>query len=380
MYRKLFVLIVLALLVAACGTPPPSGEALRVTEYSPANGEDNVPLDATVRVTFNQAVPESSLTAANFMLTSGTGDDVTQVAGTRTYVAATNTAVFTPDADLEPGTTYTATVSEDVAVAPGRTLPAAVSWSFTTVEADETVPPLTFEDSTPVEREFTATISEDVEAVSIPAPVLASEGQGELTWSITPINGLPPVFNVTEDPAGDAVPYALSLNTENGDITGRTGTPGVYRFRLNVSDEAEQTAYVEYVLTFDLEVEYVDPDDAFDFATQTVVHEMRAGSDDPTAEDALRVVVPGNTVRISGVPDTEWLDDAFLANMTFTIDREDVFTINARDGTISHMPGAVAGTYDVTVTATYTYGLSEESEELFVEDIYEMTIQLTDPD
>ena len=54
------------------------------------------------------------------------------VPGTVTYVPATNTATFTPTANLLPSTQYTATINTSAQSASGNALASNYVWSFTT--------------------------------------------------------------------------------------------------------------------------------------------------------------------------------------------------------------------------------------------------------
>lgn len=139
MVRKLVVLFVISLLVAACNPPSPSAP-LRVNARVPAANAVDVPLDATVSVTFNQAVNASTVVADNFTLTSGADDALVEVPGDVAYDAASHTATFTPADPLLPATVYTATVTTDVTTADGRSLSGDLVWSFTTVDPTEPEP------------------------------------------------------------------------------------------------------------------------------------------------------------------------------------------------------------------------------------------------
>ncbi len=131
MLKRLSIIpLLVALLVVACDQKPPVTK-LAVTMRAPAAGATNVPLDAAVSATFNVAVKPASLDD-NFTLSQGD----TAVAGTVTYDPTSRTATFTPDAALDPFTSYTATLGANVESTAGSRLGAASSWSFTTADAD----------------------------------------------------------------------------------------------------------------------------------------------------------------------------------------------------------------------------------------------------
>jgi hypothetical protein len=105
-----------------------------VTLTFPGDGDMEVTLNSAVTVTFDEAMDPLTITTATFTLTDG----VTAVPGTVAYTLITHIAIFTPDSDLDPGTTYTATITDAAAdmagnhlVVPAMGLPPN-SWTFTT--------------------------------------------------------------------------------------------------------------------------------------------------------------------------------------------------------------------------------------------------------
>jgi hypothetical protein len=64
------------------------------------------------------------------------------VAGTVTYVAATNTVTFAPNANLLPSTLYTATIDTSAQSAGGQALAGNDVWSFTTGKTSNTTSPI----------------------------------------------------------------------------------------------------------------------------------------------------------------------------------------------------------------------------------------------
>jgi hypothetical protein len=113
-----------------------TGFAPVVISTVPANGATNVPLNQRITATFNQAMNAASITAAGtFSVVAAAGGTAvagTAVPGTVTYVAAANTAIFTPTASLAASQPYTATISVAVQSASGIPLAAPFSWGFTT--------------------------------------------------------------------------------------------------------------------------------------------------------------------------------------------------------------------------------------------------------
>lgn len=107
--------------VTTVDTTPPS-----VTGTQPANGATSVPINATPMATFSKAVQPATI---SFVLKDPLNNPV---AGNVGYNGGTNTATFTPSANLGYGKTYTATVSgaRDLS---GIQMTAPYTWSFTTL-------------------------------------------------------------------------------------------------------------------------------------------------------------------------------------------------------------------------------------------------------
>jgi len=129
--RLLLLLLALAL---ACGcyddkTPPvaPDTTPPQVTSTNPADGDSSVSLSAVIRADFSEEIDRWTLTGSSFTILPAVGGSVAY--GNRT-------AVFTPSAQLELGTTYTATITDTVTDLAGNHLNSNVSWSFTTTFGD----------------------------------------------------------------------------------------------------------------------------------------------------------------------------------------------------------------------------------------------------
>ena len=120
--RKLNKICLLATLViffaAGCGDPdknvasaPPTSPVVppTVVSVTPPNGTTLVcPNTAVITATFSNAMNPASINTSTFTLTGPAG---ASVAGTVTYVVATQIATFTPSAVLAPSTTFTATIT-----------------------------------------------------------------------------------------------------------------------------------------------------------------------------------------------------------------------------------------------------------------------------
>ncbi len=107
-------------------TLPPS-----ILEVSPAHGSDSVSLDATITVTFNQAMDTASVEEAFVLVEQSAG----RVSGSFAWNEAQTTFTFTPDERLRLDGFYTARVDADVARGANGVTPLSqsMSWNFVTV-------------------------------------------------------------------------------------------------------------------------------------------------------------------------------------------------------------------------------------------------------
>ncbi|MDZ7827661.1 MAG: Ig-like domain-containing protein [Gammaproteobacteria bacterium] len=111
-------------------TEPPT------TDPGPTTG---VPTNTAVTAAFSEDMDPLTITDATFTLTCGL--PCVSPTGDVSYDVASRTAIFTPDAELESGTTYTATVESDATDLAGNDLagnqgpagdPSDYIWTFTT--------------------------------------------------------------------------------------------------------------------------------------------------------------------------------------------------------------------------------------------------------
>ncbi len=217
------------------GDPAAPQTAPTVTSVTPPN--DNVaicPDTAVITATFSKAMNPATITSLTFTLNAGT----TSVAGTATYIAATDIATFTPKASLAPNTTFTATITTGVADTFGNTLESSYVWTFTTSAAcaAPTVPVLastcTFgilAGSTVTNVTGTATTVNSNVGVWPGSAVTGFGPPASITGTIdaddavaqTAQGDLTTAYNNAAGAAGGAVLTA--------DIGGQTLPPGVYR-------------------------------------------------------------------------------------------------------------------------------------------------------
>jgi len=93
---------------------------------SPSSGATGILRDATISITFSEAMDTTTITTSTFTVDNGVTDDNLTI----DFSNANKTATFTPSAYLTPGTTYTVTISSTVTDVAGNSF-AGTSWSFT---------------------------------------------------------------------------------------------------------------------------------------------------------------------------------------------------------------------------------------------------------
>ena len=126
-----FLLLIVA---TGCGDPDKTGgnpglTAPTVSAVAPVAGSVGACINTTVSARFSKAMNPATITVATFTLTGPNG---TALAGQIAYDATSNTATFTPSANLAPSTLYNAQISTQVRDAFGNDLANAMVWSFTT--------------------------------------------------------------------------------------------------------------------------------------------------------------------------------------------------------------------------------------------------------
>lgn len=146
-----------------------------VTSTIPANGAANVPLNQKITATFNQAMNPATITAAGTFTVAVAGGGAA-VAGTVTYVAGANTAIFTPTMNLAPTTVYTAMITTAAQSVGGIPLAANHSWTFSTgIAINSTAPtviatvPIADAIDVPTNTMVTATFSKAMDPSTITA-------------------------------------------------------------------------------------------------------------------------------------------------------------------------------------------------------------------
>ena len=127
------LLIALVGLLAACSqATPPTAEPLQVVNHVPGAGATDVPVDVAVVVEFDGPLDADELFKPIRVTNGGA-----VVEGALSYDQGSNALVFVPEADLDHGAEYEVTVSATVTGLSGASLRDAVTWTFTTVAADD---------------------------------------------------------------------------------------------------------------------------------------------------------------------------------------------------------------------------------------------------
>jgi hypothetical protein len=166
-----------------------TGTIPAVVSAAPLNGAINVPINQKIIATFSEAMNPATITAAGTFTVAVAGVGGAAVPGTVTYVAAANTAMFAPTANLLPSTQYTATVHTAAQSSAGNALASNDVWSFTTgTAASLTAPtvsitaPASGAAAIPTNQKITASFSE----VMDPATITAA---GTFTVAVAGIGG-----------------------------------------------------------------------------------------------------------------------------------------------------------------------------------------------
>ena len=125
--------------------------------FSPADGQENVPLETSVKITFSEPLDVTTVTADNLILTGPGGP----VSGTLSLSSGNRQVNFRPGSPLTGNTTYTFTAFSGISDLAGYNLEDIFVLSFTTL--DTTPPP------PPPAGNITATIPDETGRTTITA-------------------------------------------------------------------------------------------------------------------------------------------------------------------------------------------------------------------
>jgi hypothetical protein len=182
----------------------------QVTSTNPASGAVNVPLNQKITATFNEPMAGSTITPVGvFSVAMTTGG--APVTGTVTYDTASNTAIFTPSADLAASTQFTATITTAAQDPAGKALASNYVWSFTTGTVATAVAPTVLSTdpisgaiNVPRNQKVAATFSEPMDPATISAV-------GTFTVVVT-LGGAPVPGTVTYDAPSNTAIFTPTAN------------------------------------------------------------------------------------------------------------------------------------------------------------------------
>ena len=185
-----------------------------VTSTDPASAAVNVPLNQKITATFSEPMTSTTITAAGtFAVAATTGGAA--VTGAVTYDAASNSAIFTPTANLAATTQFTATVTTAAQDATGHAITSNYVWNFTTGTVATAIAPTVLSTdpasvavNVPLNQKIATTFSEAMDPATISA-------LGTLTVVKT-IGAVPVAGTVTYDTASNTAIFTPSANLATG--------------------------------------------------------------------------------------------------------------------------------------------------------------------
>ncbi|MBI1375364.1 MAG: LEPR-XLL domain-containing protein [Phycisphaera sp.] len=213
-----------------------------VTITVPVNSATNVEQDTTVAATFSEMMDPLTITAANFTL-AGPGGGA--LAGSLSYDALSNTAIFTPANHLARNTLFTATVTTGVRDVAGNPLASNFVWTFMT--ADNTAPTVTSTDpannaaNVALNKKIAATFSESMDMSTITTDnfMLTGPGMTSVAGTVSYV-GTTATFTPSIDLAVDTV-YTATITTGVHDAAGNPMASS-YVWTFMTGNSADATA------------------------------------------------------------------------------------------------------------------------------------------
>ncbi|MCC5879627.1 MAG: DUF3494 domain-containing protein [Idiomarina sp.] len=186
----------------------------QTTNPGPTSG---VPANTAISAVFSEAMLAETITDASFTLSCEI--PCTMPAGEVSYVEGSNSAVFTPEQNLQQGITYTATITSDVTDLAGNRLagnqgpvtsPSDYTWMFTTVAALPTQP-ISVQSTAPMDAGFIAVCSTNSINVSFEIP-------SGVRLSPTTVNEMTFIVVENNEPANAVVAESIRLDADTGSI------------------------------------------------------------------------------------------------------------------------------------------------------------------
>lgn len=193
-----------------------------VVAVSPGPGATGVPTTAAVTAQFTEPLDPATVNGTTFTLAIG----ASPVAGAVTWSAASNTATFTPAAELPVSTVLTATLTTGLTDLDGAALPLQSSWTFTTA-ADTTAPtvvstvPVSGATGVGISSFVEATFSELLDASSVNATNFTLTGpSGAVSASVSWSPGTRTARLTPSAALAPGAAYAAHLGTGLRDVAG----------------------------------------------------------------------------------------------------------------------------------------------------------------
>ena len=200
---------------SALDTTPPL-----VVSTIPVNDALAVGVGQNISVIFNEQLDPATINAASMALMRGS----TPIAGAVSYSGVT--AVFDPSVNLSPSTTYRVVVAQSVTDLAGNSLASAFSWSFTTSDSVELVPPTVVANTpsadavgVPLNQRVTITFSEPMAPTSVTATTFTLRAGAVPVAATITYSGVSGVLAPWQ-PLAANTEYTATLSTGATDLAG----------------------------------------------------------------------------------------------------------------------------------------------------------------
>ena len=209
-----------------CATPdltaPTVTSTVPVTSTPIVTG---VATNTAITATFSEGINPLTLTPTTFTVT---GPGTTPVTGTVTYAGLSDTAIFTPAANLAASTTYTATITTGTKDLAGNALAANYVWMFTTGTVPNTTPP-TITLTVPASGATAVALSQTVNATFSQAmdPTTISTATFTLSTGGTSVAGTVSYNAVSNIATFTPTSNLAASSTYTATITGATNLAGI---------------------------------------------------------------------------------------------------------------------------------------------------------
>ncbi|MDX2253577.1 MAG: Ig-like domain-containing protein [Nitrospira sp.] len=199
-----------------------------VTTTTPVDGATNVPIAATIMGTFDEPLAPASVTATTFTLKDGANN---QIPGNITVNGSTAVFSLLPGSLMNYATNYTATLTTGVKDLAGNPIQSSYTWSFTTMNVPDTIPPsvtstMPFNGASnastiaPIVATFSESISQS--SVTTNSFTIRDTGNNLVTGSLA-VNGTDVSFTPASGrPLANNMTYTVSLTTGIKDQSGNT--------------------------------------------------------------------------------------------------------------------------------------------------------------